>query len=131
MNHGDTHDTVIANHENNFEFFEFFEPLSQSDPALNRSCILSNTRQLRCRLRHNGSVLFGLKLAFVETKFPQKVQVKGITNRSLLAYMTARVKPQHFEKLIDADTLDYCHNINLLSDLKSCCYTTLSRVPVA
>ena len=33
-----------------------------------------------------------LKLAFVRTKLPPKVQVKGITNWSLFVYMTARVK---------------------------------------
>ena len=30
---------------------------------------------------------FGLELAFVETKFPQKVRFKGITNRSLIVYI--------------------------------------------
>ena len=34
---------------------------------------------------------FGLKLAFVVTKFPQKVRVKGITNWSLFVYMAARL----------------------------------------
>ena len=33
----------------------------------------------------------GLQLAFMVTKFLQEVQVKGITNCSLLEYMTARV----------------------------------------
>ena len=33
-----------------------------------------------------------LKLAFVVTEFPQKVRVKGITNPSLIEYMTVRVK---------------------------------------
>ena len=32
----------------------------------------------------------GLKLAFVVTKFPQKVRVTGITNWSLCVYMPAR-----------------------------------------
>ena len=34
----------------------------------------------------------GLELAFVVTKFPQKVRVKGITNWFILEYMTARVQ---------------------------------------
>ena len=35
---------------------------------------------------------FGLKIAFVVTKFPQKDEPKGITNWSLIVYMTARVQ---------------------------------------
>ena len=35
---------------------------------------------------------FGLELAFVGTKFSQKLRVKGITNQSRIVYMTAGVE---------------------------------------
>ena len=50
--------------------------------------------ELRCLRQHCGSFepFCELKLAFVETKYQQKVRIEGITNRSHIAFMTARVK---------------------------------------
>ena len=53
-----------------------------------------------CLRQHFGSFVnfCELKLAFVGTKFSQKVRVRGITNRSVIEYMTARVEYDLFCK---------------------------------